>query len=379
MKASFLIALAVPFAALVGCSDAYVEPSDPALTFRKDAPRRDAGEDPDDDEQDAGTDGGAKDGQAPVADGGSGFSYKPSPAGCVTNVAPGDHTFTCEGLTVDVTIPDMAAKCPAAGCGLVLELHGDTGTGPLLDAHTQLRARGAKNGFIVIAPTGPAIGSLGSPPVAYPGSSWNAGTDAKLVAITQTFASVFKPNPARVHVTGFSRGGFAGWRLACDHSDLFASVAIGGAGNGASPLGAGPFSSEATCFEGNRYPARSIDILMLMGRTDALYNRMVSVRTNARTKYGLVDADVADVGVQTTMVSHRRATRAGKGVIEWFEHGYEVNPANGDPLGKIAKGHCIPGSSVPLSAPLYNIACRAPNAIDWGAEVLAFFAAHPKP
>lgn len=371
MKTPLCMALSFPLLALVGCSDSGEEPSDPAFEIKRGSQRDGGGVESEGDA--AAVDAG------PPSDASGGFSYKPTPAGCVTDVSPGDHTFTCEGLTVDVTIPDMATKCATAGCGLILELHGDTGTGPLLDAHMELRSRGANFGFIVVAPTGPAIGSLGSPPISLPGSTWKASTDAKLVAITQAFASVFKPDPKRVHVTGFSRGGFASWRLACDHSDLFASVAVGGAGNGATPLGGSPLSSEATCFEGTHYPARNIDILMLMGRTDPQYNKMVSVRTNAKTKYGLVEADTLTVGTPTLMVTHQVARRAGNAVVEWIDHGYEVNSNNADPYGKGAKGHCIPGSKVGPSANRYNIACQAPNAVDWGAEVLTFFTAHPKP
>lgn len=318
----------------------------------------------------------------PANDGGdggpSGFDYKPVPTGCVTDVSPGVHTFTCEGLTVDVGIPDMQAKCPPAGCGLIVELHGDTGTGPLVDAHTRLLTRGPSRGYIVLAPTGPAIGALGIPPVVYPGSSWNVGTDAKLLAITQTFTNVFKADPKRLHLTGFSRGGFTSWRLACDNSELFASVAVGGAGNSAVPLGS-PFSTEPTCFDGNHYPTRPFDILMLMGRTDTQqYAKMTALRTSARARYGLVDQDTVDVVGAVPSLTHQRASHVGKATIEWFDHAYEVDPTNSDPYGKGAKGHCIPGSDVAKSAPLYNIACKKPNDVDWGAEVLAFFDMHPK-
>ena len=83
-------------------------------------------------------------------------STPPTPAGCITDVSAGDHTFTCGGLMVDVRIP---AACEAPGCGLILELHGDTGTGLLMDAHTKLRELGAQHGYILVAPTGPPTSS----------------------------------------------------------------------------------------------------------------------------------------------------------------------------------------------------------------------------
>src|SRR4249919_1052609 len=89
---------------------------------------------------------------APVIDATTVDATPPTPAGCVTDVSTGDHMYTCGGLRVDARIP---ARCQAPGCGLILELHGDTGTGLLMDGHTKLRDLGEQNGYIVIAPSGP--------------------------------------------------------------------------------------------------------------------------------------------------------------------------------------------------------------------------------
>jgi hypothetical protein len=87
--------------------------------------------------------GTAQDGGAPVGADASTLPAKdaespappPTPSGCITDVTPGDHTFTCEGFSTDVSIP---AACEQPGCGLITELHGDTGTGALMDANTNL-------------------------------------------------------------------------------------------------------------------------------------------------------------------------------------------------------------------------------------------------
>lgn len=34
----------------------------------------------------------------------------PTPSGCITDVSPGDHTFTCEGFSTDVSIPAACVK-----------------------------------------------------------------------------------------------------------------------------------------------------------------------------------------------------------------------------------------------------------------------------
>src|SRR5262245_44801985 len=96
-----------------------------------------------------------------------------NPRGCLNDTSAGDHNYTCEGLRVDARIP---AACMRPGCGLVMEVHGDTGTGLLEDAHTRLRDLGERAGYIVIAPTGPSIGDA-------LGSTWSPANDEALVAI----------------------------------------------------------------------------------------------------------------------------------------------------------------------------------------------------
>lgn len=282
----------------------------------------------------------------------------PVVSGCITEVSAGDHTFTCGGLQVDARVP---AACEAPGCGLILELHGDTGSGLLMDGHTGLRDLGAQRGYVVIAPSGPPFG------FGQPGSTWHASNDATLVAMVQLFASVFRIDPKKIHVTGFSRGGFVTWRLLCDHADLFASAAPGGAGDGDA-------FGEATCFTPGRAPARKLPILFLMGRTDASvgYASMAQIRDAALASYGATGP--ATVAGDASYTHNRWAN--GDAIVETFDHAYET-VADG-PFGD-AKGHCIPGSTTDPYAPQYAIPCKLPNAFVWGEEVMAFFVAHPMP
>ncbi len=295
----------------------------------------------------------------PIDDGSTIDATPATPAGCIDDVSPGDHTYTCEGLQVDVRIP---AACEAPGCGLVLELHGDTGTGLLMDEHLQMRALGAQYGYVVVAPTGPPFGQ------GYPGSTWHASTDAALIAITERFRDVFRIDAKKIHVTGFSRGGFVTWRLLCDHSDLFASAAPAGAGNGTN-------FGEPTCFTGGRAPARHLPILFLMGRTDASvgYASMTSIRDAAAAAYAATDRTIVQ---QDARYFHDRRTAADGAVIETFDHAYET--VAGGPFAD-ARGHCIPGSTADPYAPQYAIPCVLPDAFRWGEEVMTFFRAHPMP
>lgn len=304
-----------------------------------------------------------------------GFTYVPVPEGCINDVTPGDHVYTCEGLSVAATIPPLAATCPSAGCGVIVELHGDTGTGPLIDAHLRLRARAAPRGYIVVAPTGPAIGTING--VAYPGSSWQPSQDAKVVAIAKLFAKVFNANPKRIHVTGFSRGGFMTWRLGCDYSTFFASVAPGGAGNANTFLTVNEI--EPTCFTAGRVPIRPIPILELMGQTDVpvSYASMVAIKNAALAQYGIAQNQTVAAQSSAQFVQ-MKSTKAGAPAVEWFDHSYETLPSG---PGGPAKGHCIPGSTYSPNAPQYAYACNPnpANGFDWGAEVLAFFERNPMP
>ncbi len=294
-------------------------------------------------------------------DSGSGGGVDAGPPvanGCVTDVSAGDHVFTCGGLKVDARIP---AACEAPGCGVILELHGDTGSGLLMDGHVKLRDLGEKSGFVVIAPSGPPYGGQ-------PGSTWSSANDATLVDMVKTFASVFRANMKKVHVAGFSRGGFVTWRLLCDHSDLFASASAGGAGDGTN-------FGESTCFTPGRVPARNIPVLLLMGRTDQSveYQTMVTIRDAAVKQYGVTGPTVLAQDVNYT---HNRWTKGGGSIFETLDHAYQtVSPG---PFAS-AQGHCIPGSTTDPQAPQYAIPCKLPNAFIWGEEIMKFFVAHPLP
>jgi poly(3-hydroxybutyrate) depolymerase len=285
----------------------------------------------------------------------------PVAADCITDVSAGDHTFTCGGLQVDARVPPA---CEAAGCGLILELHGDTGSGLLMDGHTQLRALGAQHGYVVVAPSGPPYGG------GQPGSTWHASNDATLVQIVQQFARVFRIDPKKIHVTGFSRGGFVTWRLLCDHADLFASAAPAGAGDGTD-------FDEDTCFTPGRAPSRRLPILFMMGRTDMSvgYPSMVTIRDAALASYGTPGPAQPQILTQDASYSHNRWAN-GDALIETFDHAYET-VADG-PFGS-ARGHCIAGSTSDPYAPQYAIPCKLPNAFTWGEEVMSFFLAHPMP
>ncbi|HSO40429.1 MAG TPA: hypothetical protein VLT33_48215 [Labilithrix sp.] len=313
--------------------------------------------------KDAGSSGGddaspATDSEAPPS--------PPTPSGCITDVTPGDHTFTCEGLSTDVSIP---AACEKPGCGLITEIHGDTGNGALMDANTNLKALGKERGYVVVAPTGP-------PWPGGPGSTWSVADDEAVVRIIKKVAEVFRTDPKKNHVTGFSRGGFVAWRLLCKHADMFASVAPGTAGS--SPGGTCNGVSEVSCpfdaAQKDGMPSVEVPTLFLIGRTDTPvpFGCTSRIRDQAIAAWGLTTKSTVDGNAQYT---HTRWANAKGTVLETYEHSYEtVSPG---PWSS-AKGHCFPGSTMDPQAPQYAVPCKLPNAFTWGVEVMKFFEAHPK-
>jgi poly(3-hydroxybutyrate) depolymerase len=286
----------------------------------------------------------------------------PKPAGCVTDVSAGMHTFTCEGLDTQIFVP---SQCGAPGCGLILELHGDTGTGPLFEANMGLMPLGNVNGYIVIAPTGPPLADQ-------VGSTWTLAEDDKLMSILDTVAGVFGTDATKTHVTGFSRGGYVTWRLMCEHADRFASIAPGAGGSapGGDCMGVDEVSCPFDASMPGGMPSRQVPVLALMGRLDQAVPLACTtrIRDQAIAAWGLGAVQLLDGDVN---YAHNHWGPAnGNGLLETFEHSYEtVDPG---PESSFL-GHCIPGSTFDPQAPQYAIACAPPDAFTWGAQVMRFF------
>jgi poly(3-hydroxybutyrate) depolymerase len=351
VRGAFLLAVAALTALAVAACKSSDTASDPGTETPE--PRNDSGA------------SGSLDSSSPIADG-EAPSTPPTPSGCITDVSPGDHTFTCEGFSTDVSIP---AVCEKPGCGLITEIHGDTGNGALMDANTNLKALGKEKGYVVVAPTGP-------PWPGGPGSTWSVSDDEAVVRVIQKVAEVFRTDPKKNHVTGFSRGGFVAWRLLCKHADLFASVAPATAGSG--PGGTCNGVSEVSCpFDASQkdgMPSVEVPTLFLIGRTDTPVpiGCTTRIRDQAIAAWSLTTKSTLDGDAQYT---HTRWANAKGTVLETFEHSYEtVNPG---PWSS-AKGHCFPGSTMNPQAPQYAVPCKLPNAFTWGASVMKFFEEHPK-
>jgi len=305
---------------------------------------------------DLSADGGVPDGGVPRVP-----VPPPVAVGCVTDVTAGAHTFACDGISHDVRIP---ADCLAWSCGLILDVHGGTMSSAMEDKNTNLQSLGAEHGYVVLQPS--AFGGL-----------WAAGVDdAKVFAFANELVEAFHLDEDRIHMTGFSQGGYMTWRFVCQHTDWLASAAP------AAAAGAAAISVETGCtFTGSDVPSGEIPLLYMHGTTDALvdFQNAETLRAAVRTTYETTDEAVVDGDDGFTRTRYTNA----RGVpFEFIEHGYASASAVGvPPIGVAIVGHCYPGSedfTPTLPGQLMAFGCEPPTAFHWGEEVIRFFMAHPR-
>lgn len=142
------------------------------------------------------------------------ISSPPAPTGCITDVGPADRLVVtgCGGdITYDVSVPE---RCTTHACGLILDVHGWTMSGPIQESNTQIAAIGRERGYVVVQPSAP-----GSIP------SWNSSHYPLVADFVEQAVEAWRIDERRVHVTGFSQGGAMTFWMRCNRADLFASAA----------------------------------------------------------------------------------------------------------------------------------------------------------
>jgi poly(3-hydroxybutyrate) depolymerase len=305
----------------------------------------------------------AQPGSAPPQDASSGRSATDAradgtPSSCaLDDTSAGQHTYTCDGLTYDVDIP---AACVSSPCGLIADVHGLSMSGKMEDNNTNLRQLGEQKGYIVVQPN-----AVPNPPL----SSWTPSTDdPKVFAFIELAVSALRADPKRVHMTGFSEGGFMTYRFLCDHADYFASVAPA-AGAGCS------FGGDAGMWGSGGVPAREIPVLSVNGTMDALVNFNSVAVPQRDTVVAGWNMDSGTVVAGDTTFTRTRYTSPSGTVFEFIQHDYSS-------VQTFTMGHCFPGSKdLDGGEPgqVFGFACQPPNSFVWGDEVMKFFMAHPAP
>lgn len=141
---------------------------------------------------------------------------------------------------------------------LVLWLHGFAGSGLGQEPYFDLRSEVDERGFLLCLPDG-TTDLAGT-------RFWNA-TDAccdladlepddsgYLRSLIETIIADYPIDLDRIHVTGWSNGGFMSYRMACDHADLVASIAT---------LAGSTFLDVTQCT-----PSEPVHVLQLHGTLD---------------------------------------------------------------------------------------------------------------
>ena len=301
------------------------------------------------------SDGARLDGVGPVSD------------PCFPDPGAGHRTYTCNGVAFDVEVP---GACVAGGCGIILDVHGLTMSAAMEDANTELRARGGSAGFIVVQP---------SAKPAPPQASWSESDDPNVHDFLTRAMAVYAVDPARVHMTGFSQGGFMTWRFLCSYADLFASVAPAAAASNC-PVVGNPSGAPACSFTGAEVPSRRLPILYMHGRADQNYIPFSCAQPQVdaiASAWGLTPEGVA--ASSSTYTRTRWSDTAGT-VVELLAHDYSSSAQVPLVAPSKLEGHCFPGSTDPGNQPgqLFPFRCEQPASFAWGAEVVAFFVAHPR-
>lgn len=281
-------------------------------------------------------------------------STGPGTGNCIDNTDAGQQEFSCGGVTFDVSVPDSCASAP---CGIIVDVHGRAVSGEIQDNNTNLRALGVERGYIVIQPNA-------NPGV--PNSTWSEDDDDTVVDFVRRAIENYAADEARVHITGFSQGGFMTWRMACNYGDLFASVAP------ASACGSDLDGNASCSFAGGNTPSRTVPMLYTHGSTDTVVDFGCSspMRESIAAHFGLGGEEMLSEGN-----GHRWTRQSGADgmVLEFIAHDYQAASRE---LG----GHCIVGGTDPGDEPgqLVPISCVGPTEFNWGETVIDFFEAHPR-
>jgi poly(3-hydroxybutyrate) depolymerase len=286
---------------------------------------------------------------------------------CFPDQATSHRVYACNGLVFDVEVPPA---CESGGCGLILDVHGLTMSAAMEDANTQLRARAGAAGFIVIQPS-----ATPAPPQA----EWKDSDEAVIYDFLTRAIAVYGVDTSRVHMTGFSQGGFMTWRFLCQHADLFASVAPAAAASNC-PVVGNPAGLAACSFTGNELPSRKLPILYMHGSADENYIPYSCAQPQVDAIVAAWNLTGQGVVASDATYTRTRWTDSAGTVVEFLSHDYTSNAQVPFVSASKLQGHCFPGSTDPgnQAGQLFSFKCEQPASFVWGVEVLQFFVDHPR-
>jgi len=265
---------------------------------------------------------------------------------CDQELEAGFQRVGCEEMSFDVAVPDV---CDERGCGLIVDVHGYTGNGAIAEQHTGMQDLGNDAGYVVVQPNNPK-------------SSWEAEVDDDRVrSFMEQLIDGLALDRNRVHIGGFSEGGWMTWRFVCDNSDLIASAAPIGAG-ASYPNEEQPEPPGVSCdFNSEGFPAEQVDILYMHGRsdTDVPFETAIEQRDLVVAAWDMVETEIL---ADEPDYRWTRWTSPQGTVFEFLEHDWTRG---------LPGGHCYPGA-------LGQVGCGTDTPVNYGEAALQFYIDNPK-
>jgi len=258
-----------------------------------------------------------------------------------TCLGPGDHDLQVEvdGRTFAyrLHVPSTPAPHP-----VIVQFHGGGSTGAAMELVSELSSRGDPLGFATLTPEGFAVGGS---------QVWNAGACCGPTAIlpdhvTATVAMLEHAeergaclDEARQHAIGHSNGAMMAYRLACEESERFVSVALSAGTLATVDQRTEPPTRAFTCA-----PRRPVSVLHVHGLEDRCvpYDGSVSASGNdliaveeAVAAFRASDCPAEPDDTTAGVVRRRRWDCADHAVelvtVEELGHAWAGSPIYGNP------------------------------------------------
>lgn len=279
-----------------------------------------------------------------------------------------EHVVACKGINYHIVIPEGCGT--DSKCGLILDIHGWGMTAGQEEASDHITKSSTE--YIVMRPE--EVTNYKN----WAAEEWDDVHDME--AFLREAADAFDVDRKRVHVAGFSQGGYITFNLLCLASDLICSAAplgmpasgkyVGGylAGHSLDASSRG----HKNCFEpGQAGPEHKRSIMYHQGKHDCFFgpstfHETVSTITDL---YGM-DESEGEALSKGDGVQWKRYSEGGV-TFEAALYDYTTPEVF---HGMHVKGHCFP-STMTAGQPKWMGACK--GAYTWGTEVLEFFKANP--
>jgi dienelactone hydrolase len=297
--------------------------------------------------------------------------------GCITRKLVATHdmllqryVLKCDDIFWHVNVP---TKCfnSKKKCGMIMDIPGSNMDASMYESLDYIR-KWSKD-YMVLQP---------SDRVTHKGHEtwatdhWKSLHDMEAVLreATKKFAPILDSN--RVHVSGFSQGGYLAFNLLCRASDIICSIAPAGINSAGAYVGgymAGAklsIGGHRNCWLHGNGPKHKRSIMYTLGRHDCFFGPSTFHKTVASVKkrYGMGR-------------SKGKRLRRGKGV-NWkryskgsvnFEAAIHNYKSKATFYGMHVNGHCIPSTFKPGTPRRHMFSCGRKHGFNWGEQVLAFF------